>query len=78
MKKSWIYLLPMLALLSCSKDETPEPTSNIPPLEAEMLPGGWPEPVVPNLNGAAAHFNTYVDFSSYWSSTAMNQFQRAG
>lgn len=78
MKKSWIYLLPMLALLSCSKDETSEPTSNIPPLEAEMLPGGWPEPVVPNLNGAAAHFNTYVDFSSYWNSTAMNQFQRAG
>lgn len=77
MKQYLIYALLLLAA-ACGKDETPEPRPNIPPLEAEMLPGGWPEPVVPNLNGAAAHFNTYIDFNSYWNSAAMNQFQRAG
>ena len=77
MKQYLIYVL-LLFAAACGKDEIPEPLPNIPPLEAAMLPGGWPEPVVPNLNGAAAHFNTYIDFSSYWNSVAMNQFQRAG
>lgn len=39
---------------------------------------GWPEPVVPQINGAAMHLNTKIDFMMAANDPAMNQFRDAG
>lgn len=39
---------------------------------------GFPEKIVPNINGAHVHLNTYIDYGMQWNSIPMNQFREAG
>lgn len=43
-----------------------------------VLAQGFPEPIVPNINGAALHTNTYIDFASPANDPAMTQYANAG
>jgi len=47
-------------------------------IEAPAAHEGFPNPVVPNINGAALHTNTYIDFTLPANAPAMNQFRDAG
>lgn len=44
----------------------------------EVVHMGWPEPVVPQMNGAAMHLNTEIEFASAANDPAMSQFRGAG
>lgn len=45
---------------------------------APVLAQGFPEPIVPNINGSALHTNTYIDFTSTANDPAMTQYANAG
>jgi hypothetical protein len=63
------------------KDHTGAMTFSLDSVSIDALsaaPAGWPEPIVPQINGTALHTNTYIDFTMAANDPAMNQYRDAG